>query len=112
MTLDEFKATLLAESRHKWAGVNESGGEIRDERGFCPLCSLAWDRGWDWVWAYSAGRDPNSSWESAATHLGIDLLEAEKVITAADFDDHLLLDREIKSIREWLNGLTPQGETT
>ena len=110
MNLDEFK-TALTEAGHEWGTDTVEPTHIRDERGFCPLCSLATDRGWDWKEEANEenGWDVNAYWDDAADYLDIYLSEASHVVVAADFVDPLSKDQA--AIREWLEDLPRQGET-
>ena len=110
MTLDEFKAALT-EAGHEWGTDTVEPAHIRDERGLCPLCSLATDQGWDWTEEANEenGWDVNSYWDAAAGYLGIGLSKANVIVVAADYPVHYV--EPAAAIREWLEALPRQGET-
>ena len=109
MTLDEFKAALT-EAGHQWdvdyLTVSESRFRVRDERGLCPICSLATDRGWvPPVAAYygkiTASRI-NSEWDHAGGFLGLEVWDATTVVEVADGGPDRLRSRVHRQVNEWL----------
>ena len=84
MTLDEFMDELEAGSKRRWA-IGPLRGRLRDDRGLCPICSLAKDRGWETDWAGGA----NDIWDEAAEHLGLDYDDAQTVVDVADADFYM-----------------------
>ena len=95
MTLDEFK-DALTEAGHQWRLIDDltlSRGRrryrIRDERGLCPICSLALDRGWAPLLERGTTTPTtptriNSDWDLAAAFLGLETSDASAVLDVAD----------------------------
>ena len=99
MTFDEFM-DAVAELGRKW----RDDGALRDEDDLCPICSLAFDRGWR-----TDRFPPNDAVDKAAEYLGMDDKDVEAIANVSDDtyrEDHPYPD--YPDIRERLRGLVDE----